>query len=337
MGVKFAQPRCIDWQRFERQYMNRFSFWLLLCISAISCASAQTTCCDADRLKKTVETLSAPAMQGRGPDTSGLKAAAEYIRGEFQKSGLKSGTTDGSFFQDFPYTPAGSSKEITLSNVIGVLGGTGSVLETIVVGAHYDHLGFGPTFSLAQGEQKHMRHPGADDNASGVAVLLELARYFGTGDQKLQKRIVFIAFSGEEEGDLGSEYYVKHPSIPLANIAVMINLDMVGRVRDNLIGIAGDKSGDSLDAVLDRAASKSELKLLRGGEEYPDDSDHGPFAAAGIPILYVCSGSHDDRHTPGDTADKINAAGMAEVAGLVKEIIDTLMDSPRPRFVARPK
>jgi Zn-dependent M28 family amino/carboxypeptidase len=317
--------------------MKRFSIWILLCVAAVSCARAQTVCDDAAGLKQTVDTLSAPVMDGRGPETAGLKASAEYIRKEFQKAGLKSGTADESYFQNFSYTPADSGKVVPLSNVVGVLEGKGPGLDTIVIGAHYDHLGFGPTFSMAQGEQRHMLHPGADDNASGIAVLLGLARCFGTDAMKLQKRIVFIAFAGEEEGELGSKFYVKHPLVPLTEIDVMINLDMVGRVRDNVIGIAGNRSGDTLDAVLDRAISKSKLTLMRGGESYPDDSDHGPFAAAGIPILYVCSGSHDDRHTPGDTADKINVAGMAEVAHLVKEIIETLMIAPRPQFLAAPK
>jgi Zn-dependent M28 family amino/carboxypeptidase len=167
-------------------------------------------------------------------------------------------------------------------------------------------------------------------------MLLELAHHFGIKGLRGHKRIVFIAFSGEEEGDLGSQYYVSHPVVPNADTAVMINFDMVGRVRDNAIGIAGNKSGDNFDTILDHAAAKSRLKIMRGGEEYPDDSDHAPFAAAKIPILYVCSGSHDDRHRPSDTSDKINAQGMTDVADLMEGIIDELLDSPRPRFLGHP-
>ena len=276
-------------------------------------------------------------MQGRGPGTSGLNASAELIRDQFRKAGLQSGVEDGSYFQAFPYIPADSRKEIKLRNVIGVVQGTNSAArEVIVVGAHYDHLGFGPAFSLAPGEQKYALHPGADDNASGVAVLLELARYFGA-KARLPKRIIFIAFSGEEEGDLGSRYYTAYSVLPLLDTTVMINLDMVGRVHDNIIGIAGNKSGDSLDTILDFAVTNSRLLLMRGGEDYPDDSDHAPFASAGIPILYVCSGSHDDRHKPSDTADKINVKGMADVTDLLKTIIERLLESPRPHFVARHK
>jgi aminopeptidase N len=315
----------------------RLFFVLLLSAIAAQAVRAQAPCCDeAARLKQTVNTLSAPTMEGRGPGTQGLNASAEFIRKQFREAGLKSGVEDGSFIQEFPYIPVGSGKEILLRNVIGVLQGMSSATqEVIVVGAHYDHLGYGPAFSLAEGEQKHALHPGADDNASGIAVLLELARYFGTREFRLRKRILFVAFSGEEEGDLGSRYYVAHPVMPLANTTTMINLDMVGRVRDNTIGIAGNKSGDSLDAILNVAAAGSPLILMRGGEEYPDDSDHAPFASAAIPILYVCSGSHDDRHKPSDTADKINAKGMADVADLVSEVIQKLLDSPRPHFVAR--
>jgi Zn-dependent M28 family amino/carboxypeptidase len=311
---------------------------LLLCALAPNPAFTQTNGDVAARLKQTVETLSAPSMQGRGVGTDGLQQSAELIRAAFRSAGLKSGAADGSFFQQFPYTDKSSGKEISLRNIIGILQpADASVRETIVVGAHYDHLGSGPAFSLAKGEQKHSLHPGADDNASGVALLLELARHIAAVGPDVGKRIVFIAFSGEEEGELGSKYYVAHPLGPLADTITMINLDMVGRVRENIIGIAGNKSGDAFNAVLDQAATTSHLTIMRAGDEYPDDSDHGPFAAAGVPFLYICSGSHDDRHTPGDTADKINAQGMAEVANLVEGIIGKLLTSPRSKFVARTK
>jgi Zn-dependent M28 family amino/carboxypeptidase len=319
--------------------MMRRCLCILLCTFAANPVFAQNNSDTATRLKQTVETLSAPSMQGRGVGTDGLQQSAELIRDAFRSAGLKSGAADGSFFQQFPYTPDKSSgKEILLQNVVGVRQpADASVRETIVVGAHYDHLGSGAAFSLAKGEQKHALHPGADDNASGVALLLELARHFAAAGSGVHKRIVFVAFSAEEEGELGSKYYVSHPLVPLADTVTMINLDMVGRVRENIIGIAGNKSGDTFDAILDQATATSHLTIMRAGDEYPDDSDHGPFAAVGVPILYICSGSHDDRHTPGDTADKINVQGMAEVANLVERVIDKLLLSPRPKFVARPK
>ncbi len=310
---------------------------LILCFLTTGLVDAQTVCCDAVKLRKTVENLSGPAMQGRGPTTAGLKASGTYIQAKFKIIGLKGGLPEGRFFQDFEYTPPSSKNPLQLSNVVGVLDAAGSAQETIVIGAHYDHLGYGPAFSMAQGAQRNALHPGADDNASGVAVLLEAARYFAAEKSRLKKRIVFVAFSGEEEGELGSKHYVQNPVVPLADTVAMINLDMVGRVRDGVLGIAGDRSGNTFDDVLDRASANSKLKVMRGGEEYPDDSDHAPFAAAGIPILYLCSGSHNDRHTPGDTANKINVTGMAEVTELVIEIIEELAKSPRPLFVARPK
>ncbi|WP_263416933.1 M20/M25/M40 family metallo-hydrolase [Terriglobus albidus] len=317
----------------------RRSLCILLCTFAANPVFSQNNTDAAARLKQTIETLSAPSMQGRGVGTEGLQRSAELIRNAFRSAGLKSGAADGSFFQKFPYTPDKSTgKEISLQNVVGVLQpADSSVRETIVIGAHYDHLGSGPAFSLAKGEQKHALHPGADDNASGVALLLELARHFAASGAGVHKRIVFIAFSGEEEGELGSKYYVAHPFATLADTATMINLDMVGRVRENIIGIAGNKSGDTFDAILDQAATASHLSMMRGGDDYPDDSDHGPFAAAGVPFLYICSGSHDDRHTPGDTADKINAPGMVEVANLMESVIGKLLTSSRPRFVTRLK
>jgi len=289
----------------------------------------------AERMRKTVNALSSSDMEGRAPGTSGLEASSELIRSEFHKAGLKSGVPDGSFWQNFAYIPAGSSKETQLRNVIGILEGSGPhSQETIILGAHYDHLGLGPASSAAQGSQEHSLYPGADDNASGVAVLLELARHFGM-NFPTGRRMVFIAFSGEEEGTLGSRYYVAHPVFPLLDTIAMINFDMVGRVREKTVGIAGDKSGDSFDAILDQAGANSPLKLFRGGDEYPDDSDHAPFAKARIPILYVCSGSHDDRHRPSDTPEKINAEGMADIAELMENTIDLLLTSVRPHFVPR--
>jgi len=275
-------------------------------------------------------------MEGRGINTAGVQLAAELIHSEFRQAGLKSGTSDGSFFQSFSSAPNDSEKKMQLQNVVGVLdGGGSSEKETIIVGAHYDHLGFGPKNSLAAEPNKHSLHPGADDNASGVAVVLELARRFSTQKLPTGKRLVFVAFSGEEEGTLGSQYYVAHPLFPLESTITMINFDMVGRVRDKILGIAGDKSGESFDAILDEAGKQSQLQLYRGGAEYPDDSDHAPFAKAHIPILYVCSGPDDDRHKPTDTADKINFDGMIDVTDLMEKVIDTLLRSPRTKFVPR--
>jgi aminopeptidase YwaD len=205
--------------------------------------------------------------------------------------------------------------------------------ETIVVGAHYDHLGHGERDSLAPEARRGQVHPGADDNASGVAAVMELARRFAARGTPPQRRLVFVAFSGEESGQLGSRHYVKHP---IGDTVAMLNFDMVGRLRDDRLGIAGNESAREFAALLAAADGRSPLEVMLGGPEYPDDSDHGPFAAAGVPILYLCTGGHEDRHMPDDTADKVNFEGMAKVVDFSEDLLDRLQASPRPKFVPPP-
>jgi hypothetical protein len=286
-----------------------------------------------ERLKADVYYLASDKLEGRGISTSGIELAARHVRAEFKRLGLKSGTPDGSYYQPFEYN------RHSLHNVVGVLEGRGGVAnETIVIGAHYDHLGHGPFGSLAPAGLKHRIHPGADDNASGVAVMLELARRFAARQAPPRRRLVFIAFSAEESGEIGSRYYAsKQPLFPIRNTVAMINFDMVGRLRSDELGIAGNKSAGEFDALLAGAGNQFPLKLRLGGPEYPDDSDHGSFARIGVPILYFCTGSHEDRHTPADTADKINYPGMANVVDLCEAVLDRLLVLPRPHFVPPPR
>jgi Zn-dependent M28 family amino/carboxypeptidase len=223
--------------------------------------------------------------------------------------------------------------------VIGVLDGVGGVAaETIVIGAHYDHLGHGEFGSLApEGARSHI-HPGADDNASGTAVMIELARRFGSREMPPRRRMVFAAFCAEEVGRIGSRHYVsKRPSFPIRDTVAMINFDMVGRLRDHRLGIAGNESAREFGKLLADADDNSPLKLTLGGPEYPEDSDHASFSEVGVPILYICTGSHQDRHTPADTADKVDYQGMAEIADFCEDLLDRLLIIPRPAFVPPPR
>ena len=116
----------------------------------------------------------------------------------------------------------------------------------------------------------------------------------------------------------------------------MMNFDMVGRLRDDELGIAGNESAGEFGDLLAAADARSPIKLRLGGPEYPNDSDHASFSDVGVPILYICTGSHEDRHTPGDTADKINFAGLAKVVDLCEDVLDRLLVVSRPRFVPQP-
>jgi hypothetical protein len=207
-------------------------------------------------------------------------------------------------------------------NVIGVLPGTDPTLasEAVVIGAHYDHLG------RVNGAVYH----GADDNASGTAMVLGLARAFAAAGGA-SRTIVFALFSGEELGLLGSGHYVRHPVVPLDRTVAMVNFDMVGRVRDGRVSVSGVESGAGLRALVTTAGTGIALRIdLRDSPHGP--SDHVRFYAAGVPVVFFNTGHHGDYHKTTDTADRINAAGMAEVGAVAVRLVDGLVAAPRPVY-----
>jgi hypothetical protein len=238
-------------------------------------------------------------------------------------------------------------------NVVGILEGSDPELkkEAIVIGAHYDHLGRGGEGSLA--EREGDIHHGADDNASGVAGVLELARIFAAERKNLKRTLVFIAFSGEEEGLLGSNYYVNHPIWPLDKTVAMINMDMIGRMKDNKLIIGGVgtatewrgmiNSFQTMTTALTNSADKFASKMpnfktlkpfsLTLNEDGYGPSDHSSFYSKQIPVLFLFTGTHDDYHKPSDTADKINYEDEARVISFVMTIAYSLdIDPTRPAY-----
>ncbi len=211
-------------------------------------------------------------------------------------------------------------------NVVGILPGTDPALagEAIVIGAHYDHLG-------------HVGgavHPGADDNASGTAVALGLARAFAQAGGA-PRTLVFALFGAEELGLLGSRHYVTHPPVPLARTVAMLNFDMVGRLRDHRLHVGGVDSGTTLRALVADAARTEGLDLAaQGGPWVP--SDHVRFYTAGAPVLFFHTGRHDDYHQPSDTADKINGPGLARIAATAVRVAERMAREPRPQYVTLP-
>ena len=202
--------------------------------------------------------------------------------------------------------------------------------ETVVLGAHYDHLGYGGANSAAPGE--NTVHHGADDNASGTALLVEVARRLKQ-EGPFPRTILFVAFSGEERGLLGSAHYTANAAVPLADTAAMVNLDMVGRLDGNKIVVHGTGTGTGLDALVDRfvAARGFEAAKEPGGF---GPSDHSSFYARKIPVLHLFTGSHTDYHRPTDTADKINYDGMVRITRLVADIVRDLATAPeRPAYI----
>jgi aminopeptidase YwaD len=245
-------------------------------------------------------------------------------------------------------------KEAPANNVIGVLEGSDPVLknENIIIGAHYDHLGTGGSGSLAANSSDI--HHGADDNASGTAGMLELARILSTQRPKPRRTIVFMAFSGEEEGLLGSNYYVNNPLMPLANTVAMINMDMIGRMKDRKLIIGGVGTSkewrEIINAQIDPTNAAPSLTMTstvspnpmptvtaNGGsattssskklfditfqEDGYGPSDHSSFYSKQIPVLFFWTGTHNDYHKPTDTFDKINYEDEAKILTLVARII----------------
>lgn len=206
-------------------------------------------------------------------------------------------------------------------NVAGLLAarpGSPAASETVVVGAHYDHLGWGGT-SASRAPGVRAIHPGADDNASGTALLLEVARRVAALTQAPDRNILFLSFGGEELGTLGSRHWIEHPTTPLDRVVAMINADMVGRLRDDRLTVDGVGTAAGWKPLIDAAAQGLGFEIAFGAEGF-GASDHASFTAARVPVAFFFTGSHEDYHLPSDTADKINAAGEARVATLVARL-----------------
>ena len=217
--------------------------------------------------------------------------------------------------------------EASTANVLGVLEGRGTLAEeTVVIGAHYDHVGMGGYGSLAPGTVAI--HNGADDNASGTSALLAVATQIVSqlSDESSHRRMVFIAFTGEERGLLGSKYYVKHPRFSLGSTVAMLNLDMVGRLRDNELTVYGTGSADSLEQMLDQANEQGKFDLYKVASGY-GPSDHQSFYEAGVPVLFFFTGLHNDYHRPSDDFDKIDFGGMVRITDMVSDVALKLANS----------
>jgi len=189
-----------------------------------------------------------------------------------------------------------------------------------VIGAHYDHLG----------RVDGVVHPGADDNASGTAVVVALARAFASAGGG-GRTLVFVLFGGEELGLLGSRHYVRQPTVPLGRTVAMVNFDMVGRLRDEGLTVGGVDSAAALRDMVGAAAGAEALAVTLHGSPFVP-SDHTRFYRAGVPVLFFHTGRHEDYHRPGDTADKLEIAGMARVAAVSAQVVTRLASAPRPAY-----
>ncbi|SDR73332.1 PDZ domain-containing protein [Formosa sp. Hel1_31_208] len=287
-------------------------------------------------IKDDVTFLADDKLEGRQTGTDGEKAAADYIANRFENLGLQAKGTNG-YFQTFTFKPKTDPHQevnyivkdgdstITGTNVVAFLDNNAD--NTIIIGAHYDHLGYGAEGSLYRGESKEI-HNGADDNASGVAVLLNLAKKLKT--QNKGNNYLFMAFSGEEMGLLGSNYWTKNATIDLAKANYMLNMDMVGRLKqDSTLAVYGVGTSPILKQVV--KSSNSRFKIIEN-ESGVGPSDHTSFYNSDIPVLHFFTGQHEDYHKPGDDTEKLNYEGMASISEYIFEIISELDNNGKLPF-----
>ena len=263
-------------------------------------------------------------------NTSSKPASFELAGKQNEKEKAKPGDKDNDK-QIASITVSIKTTRATVNNVLAYL--PGKTDEYVIIGAHYDHLGRGNFDSLAPSQIGHI-HPGADDNASGTAGVLELARLLAPLKGQLRRGILFESFAGEELGLLGSAAWVRNPTRPLDKAVAMLNMDMIGRIKDQKVYIGGVGTGSTLKATVEQAQANSGFKIEYSPGGY-SSSDHTSFVSKKIPVLFFFSGLHSDYHKPSDTWDKINSEAAARLLDVVAATGEQLAVAPdRPTFIA---
>ncbi|HEY5940563.1 MAG TPA: M28 family peptidase [Gemmatimonadales bacterium] len=284
------------------------------------------------RLLDDIRFLSDDRLQGRMTGSRGADSAAAYLARRFSQVGLQPAA--GGWFQSFTVgreAPAARPAQIgplVGKNVVGILPGRDPVLrnQTVILGAHYDHLGLGGFGSLDP-DSTGLVHNGADDNASGAAALIQVAARLAASPPA--RTVVFIAFSGEELGLLGSAYYVKQPIYPLASTLAMINLDMVGRLRNGRLIVYGARSAKEFPALLDSLNWYAGFDMKAQGDGY-GPSDHSSFYGAKRPVLHLFTDLHEDYHRTTDDWQKVNYDGLKRVADFTLGLVTALANRTKP-------
>jgi len=310
----------------------------------ITLASSQqdTLAPAARRVLADVRFLADDRQEGRGIGTAGLQRAGTYIRDGFVRAGLRASFQDFTIPADAPavlHTDLGGK---ATRNVVAVIAGTSAALrgEIVVVGAHYDHLGLGG-FGALDPDSTGRVHNGADDNASGTAALLEIGRLLARS--RPARTVVLVAFSGEELGTIGSSYFVHHAvPQPIDSLYAMLNMDMVGRLRNARLLALGAATASEFPALLDSLNTPPRFDLRASGDGW-GPSDHAVFFATRHPVLHFFTDLHEDYHRSTDDWDKLNIAGIVQVAQFVANLATalanrpgplTFVDSPRPQAAA---
>jgi len=287
-----------------------------------------------NKIKEDVSFLADDKLEGRQTGTPGEIKASEYIKNRFEKLGLTPKGTDG-FYQSFSFKPKTHPHEeikftenadgtITGRNVVAFI--DNKAKNTVIIGAHFDHLGYGGDGSLYRDSIKAI-HNGADDNASGVAVMLNLAS--NLKNTNTSNNYLFIAFSGEEMGLLGSNYFVKNPTIDTKAVSYMINMDMVGRLKDSALAVYGTGTSPVFNEIL--KSHNNGFRLIQK-ESGVGPSDHTSFYLADMPVLHFFTGQHEDYHKPSDDTETLNYEGMASISNYIYTIISDLNDNGKLVF-----
>src|SRR5881394_4063626 len=315
---------------------------LLVAATLAAPASQDTLSPAARRVLADVRFLADDRQEGRGVGTAGLSRSGAYIRDALARAGFQASFQDFTISRDAPAVLHTTLGGTATRNVVAILPGTSAALrgEVVVIGAHYDHLGLGG-FGAMDPDSTGRVHNGADDNASGTAALLEIARLLG--HRRPGRTIVLVAFSGEELGTLGSSYFVQHPlPQPVDSIYAMLNMDMVGRLRNARLLALGAATAKEFPALLDSLNTPPRFDLRASGDGW-GPSDHAVFFATRHPVLHFFTDLHEDYHRSTDDWDKLNVSGIAQVAQFVANLALvlanragplTFVDSPRPQASA---
>ncbi len=337
---------------------RKWALLLAIALVVAACRSAPTVTAapappDTARIGRDIRYLASDALEGRRTGTPGNDSAAAFIARRFASLGLRalpSGTAgcgdhDGrkcvaEYEQPFvaksvAAAHAGLPSELPTQNVMALIRGTDPALrgEYLVIGAHFDHLGRS-TFGALDPETPNIIHNGADDNASGTVAVMELARMFVRLPPK--RSVIVIAFSGEELGLLGSQYFVDHSPVPLDSVEAMINFDMVGRLRDDKLIVYGVATATELPAILAAQNVAPAFRISAVGDGF-GPSDQSSFYAKNLPVLHFFTDLHEDYHRATDDADKINVAGVARVVLFAERVGRQIADRPgRLTFVHAP-
>ncbi|MBL7815716.1 MAG: M20/M25/M40 family metallo-hydrolase [Saprospiraceae bacterium] len=318
-----------------KKYSTKLIVLSFLFIIQASNSSAQPVISSAN-LKKHVTFLASDKLEGRGTGSVGEQKAAKYIAKQFKKIGLKPGGTEGSFFHMFSFkklsnphaTEDSNTPDIKSQNIVGFLDNNANV--TIIVGAHYDHLGLGHDKNSLDANPDGKIHNGADDNASGTSGVIELARYFAKNGKKEPFNFLFVCFSGEELGLIGSKKFAETPSVSPDKINFMVNMDMIGRYRtDKGLIVHGYGTSPMWGKML--SVIQTDIKII------PDSSGVGPsdftsFYLKKIPVLGFFTGQHSDYHKPTDDSELINYEGEKHVLEYIARIIEGTCTFPKLEF-----